>query len=896
MLEVGSVREAHRMTVLAKNIMDSVVSLIAFSFAAGTFCLSLVVNEEGHVMYERQLSHWAFCATSVTICSGAMAERTHILAYLLHATVMAAFIYAPLADATWGRGTGFLHPHMQLLLHEGVTYHDCAGSGVVHLTGGLAALAGNLLLGRRIMKPSTSLDTSAFLKSEYDDSSGDGNSDGDQPREQPEEKMPAAITAAADPECPPEVAFAREGEWPRRFDDEARDALEFKACNYLQAMGMFMLWVGWYGFNTGSALTSNSASAWGAGLVAWNTTMAASAGGLGACIYLYGFHHNLDAGFLCNGVLSGLVSCTASCDVASPLASAVIGLVSGMLVYPSCSKLVRWARLDDPVDAVPVHAASGLFGVLATAFCKPDCPTLLDEVGMLSAAQASFCADNHSLGVQLAVQTWGALVIFLWTFSISLSFWSLFAICERVQATELVYIQELQEILAKWSGDADAEKAGLNEVAASVVKLSRKAQRILSHHGWRGSEFEEGSPKDIHNLQAELQAVRLGHLQTSLEPQTTCFMQKLVRVIYSCRFMRDAACCVRMRIHPAAELSGLGTAKVDGGKVFRTLRRAAHQIAELRQDQRSVHSPLKREVKELTMIVQSQDILLGTLARNKSVRRANQARLQSVPEESRRGSPATSPQISSTPESFLSRAQAPNAADGSQRRPQEEQAPNNLSATVAVQEVAPSAPAVTPPTEGGLFLHAQALRSLGDDSRRFQLMLPSDTESTISDQSMGCLSPGHSVAGSTPPPTVYGRNLVPSLPRTPASQSSALPMPDVTLMANHLATILHSQQQLLATLASANPGGGQLQQAYTPNQLPDSFRSYTPSNQPSQAQPFTSQQQQMLISALQTFNSGGVADTPRSMGLRSSRSSNFSATTGSRSGMATPVDDRGQCA
>eukprot|EP00439_Symbiodinium_sp_Y106_P068495 s374_g11.t1 len=164
--------------------------------------------------------------------------------------------------------------------------------------------------------------------------------------------------------------------WARRYDDEARDKLEFQHCSYLQVMGMFTLWVGWYGFNAGSVLGASHHHEHAAALVSWNTTLAASAAGLGACLYLYGFHLNLDVGFLCNGVLSGMVAITAPCDVTSPAASAVIGLLSGLLVYPACSRAMRWAKLDDPVDAVSVHAGSGLLGVLATAFCTPDCDVL----------------------------------------------------------------------------------------------------------------------------------------------------------------------------------------------------------------------------------------------------------------------------------------------------------------------------------------------------------------------------------------------------------------------------------------------------------------------------------------------------------------------------------------
>eukprot|EP00435_Cladocopium_sp_Y103_P010822 s5238_g2.t2 len=213
----------------------------------------------------------------------------------------------------------------------------------VHLTGGCAAFAGSLLLGRRIM----------CRELEPDDEGCNW----------------------MDAEAGKAEELGLDENWQRRFDDEARDKLEFQTCSYLQVMGMFTLWVGWYGFNAGSVLSADPSGRL-AGLVSWNTTAAGSAAGLGACLYLYGFHLNLDVGFLCNGVLSGLVACTALCDVATPTSSIVIGLLSGLVVYPACSRLMQWARIDDPVDAVAVHAGSGFFGVVATAFCTPPCEKL----------------------------------------------------------------------------------------------------------------------------------------------------------------------------------------------------------------------------------------------------------------------------------------------------------------------------------------------------------------------------------------------------------------------------------------------------------------------------------------------------------------------------------------
>lgn len=226
MLEVGGVREAHRMTVLAKNVMDSVVTCLAFALATRFWNLTLVQDAHGAESYESLLSNWAFCATCATICSGAMAERAHMLAYLAYAAVMGCVVYPPLAEGVWGRGGFFMYDQLHGRFREGISYHDCAGSGVVHLTGGCAALAGCLLLGRRIMCREL------------------------EPDDEGRNWMDAEAGKAE------ELGLGDE-DWQRRFDDEARDKLEFQTCSYLQVMGMFTLWVGWYGFNAGSVLSAD---------------------------------------------------------------------------------------------------------------------------------------------------------------------------------------------------------------------------------------------------------------------------------------------------------------------------------------------------------------------------------------------------------------------------------------------------------------------------------------------------------------------------------------------------------------------------------------------------------------------------------------------------------------
>merc|ERR1719247_1186566 len=213
MLEVGNCREAHRMTVLAKNVLDSCVTVLGFWLYCEWSSPGLVQNRQGLMENHLVLFHSAFCANAVTICSGAMAERTHMVAYLLFAVFTSFVIYPPIALGAWGK-EGFLSSEFHSKFHSGYDYHDFAGSGVVHVVGGCSALVGIMLLGRRIMKSKEDFDTAeTCLDFEDDDFSPEVPytiEEEHSPREG--EHAPEALVARATPET-----------WQRRFDDAERD-------------------------------------------------------------------------------------------------------------------------------------------------------------------------------------------------------------------------------------------------------------------------------------------------------------------------------------------------------------------------------------------------------------------------------------------------------------------------------------------------------------------------------------------------------------------------------------------------------------------------------------------------------------------------------------------------
>jgi Amt family ammonium transporter len=267
-----------------------------------------------------------FAATAATIVSGAMAERTKFSAYLLYTPFITGFIYPIVTHWVWS-GQGWLGK---------LGYLDFAGSGVVHLVGGAAALAGVLVIGPRIGK--------------YDQ---DGK-----PRPIPGHSLT------------------------------------------LGALGVFILWFGWYGFNAGSTLAAVGADI---GRVVVTTTLAAAAGGLAAMVagWTYPVYGKPDVGLTLNGALAGLVGITAGTADVSNLGAVIIGVVAGVIVVISIVGLER-IGIDDPVGAISVHGVVGIWGVLAVGLFALD-------GGLL-----------HGGGfTQLGAQTVGALAIAAWAFGTS---------------------------------------------------------------------------------------------------------------------------------------------------------------------------------------------------------------------------------------------------------------------------------------------------------------------------------------------------------------------------------------------------------------------------------------------------------------------------------------------
>ena len=317
LVEAGLTRAKNVVNIFAKNMADAIVGVGAFfacgyAFAFGEgggsfigldqFFLTnadLAAIPEGGLSVATTFFFQAvFAATAVTIASGAMAERTKFSAYLLFSTVMCAFIYPVVVHWTWGGGL-----IAEISIGDAV-FSDFAGSGIVHMTGGIAAAIGATFLGPRIGKYGP-----------------DGRA-----RAIPGHNIPFAI------------------------------------------VGVFILWVGWFGFNPGSELLADEFVS----TVAVNTMLAAVAGGLATTITIWIVAGKPDLGMIGNGVLAGLVAITAGCGAFTPVFSFITGLVAGVIVVFSVIGLDK-LKLDDPVGAVSVHGACGFWGVFAIGlFAKYD--------------------------------------------------------------------------------------------------------------------------------------------------------------------------------------------------------------------------------------------------------------------------------------------------------------------------------------------------------------------------------------------------------------------------------------------------------------------------------------------------------------------------------------------
>ena len=357
MVETGFTRAKNAGNIIMNNLMDFCIGTVVFSLLGFTLMMGedaffgligkpnldlfahfkefIASPAEGFTDASVFVFNLVFCATTATIVSGAMAERTKFSAYCVYSGVISLLIYP--IEAHWIWGGGWL---------SSLGFHDYAGSCAIHMVGGIAALVGAAILGPRIGK---------YVR----DRSG----------------KVTKVNAIPGHSIP------------------------------LGALGVFILWLGWYGFNGAAATSPSELSA-----IFLTTTIAPSVATCTTMIYTWVKNGKPDVSMCLNASLAGLVGITAGCDALDAIGAAVVGIVSGILVVVVVEVLDLKMHIDDPVGAVGVHCANGIWGTIAVGLlANPDAPAGLR--GLL------YTGSFRQLGLQLlgfvSVAAWAAVTMTL---------------------------------------------------------------------------------------------------------------------------------------------------------------------------------------------------------------------------------------------------------------------------------------------------------------------------------------------------------------------------------------------------------------------------------------------------------------------------------------------------
>ena len=349
MCEAGFTRNKNTGNILMKNLMDFCIGtplywLFGFGimFGTGTALFGWIdpfimkdyaaVLPEGVPLWAYATFQTVFCATSATIVSGAMAERTKFSAYCIYSAAISLFIYP--VSGHWIWGGGWL---------ASLGFHDFAGSTAVHMVGGVCALIGAKILGPRIGK--------------YD-----------------KDGKPRAILGH-------NLSIA--------------------------ALGVFILWFCWFGFNGASTVGMDSDSLIeSASLVFFNTNLCAAVATLVTMLFTWARYGKPDVSMTFNASLAGLVGITAGCDAVNPFGAAVIGVICGFVIVLAVEFFDKVVRIDDPVGAISVHGVCGALGTILTGFFATGVSTMK---GLFYGGGFQFLGVQF-LGV-LSTIAWTAVVI-----------------------------------------------------------------------------------------------------------------------------------------------------------------------------------------------------------------------------------------------------------------------------------------------------------------------------------------------------------------------------------------------------------------------------------------------------------------------------------------------------
>lgn len=445
MCEAGFTRAKNTGNILMKNLMDFCLGtpcfwLVGFGimFGAGSGLFGwidpMIMGDYSHIL-PAGVPLWAFaifqtvfCATSATIVSGAMAERTKFSAYCLYSAAISLIIYPVSGHWIWGGGW----------LSE-LGFHDFAGSTAVHMVGGVCALIGAKMLGPRIGK--------------YDKNG-----------------RPRAILGH-------NLTFA--------------------------ALGVFILWFCWFGFNGASTAAMDSdAAVTSAGLIFFNTNLCAAVACCATLVFTWVRYGKPDVSMTYNAALAGLVGITAGCDAVSPLGAAIMGLVFGIVIVLAVEFFDKVARIDDPVGAISVHGVCGALGTILTGFFA---------TGVSTQRGVFYGGGFHLLGVQalgvISVAAYVAVVITIVFFVIKKT------IGLRVDAEDEIAGLDVSEhgLLTAYSGLAMLPEPVPNDEALPVV-VDGDVPAAEAIPVKKMPSFVEGAPKftkvEIICKEARLEALK----------------------------------------------------------------------------------------------------------------------------------------------------------------------------------------------------------------------------------------------------------------------------------------------------------------------------------------------------------------------------------------------------
>ena len=357
MVETGFTRAKNAGNIIMKNLMDFCIGTVVFIIIGASLLLGEdllgfigkpgfdIFTAYSNFNFSSFVFNLVFCATTATIVSGAMAERTKFLSYCVYSAVISALIYP--IEAHWIWGGGWLSQ---------IGFHDFAGSCAIHMVGGIAALVGAAILGPRI------------------------------------------------------------GKFTKDKNGKITKVNAFPGHNLtIGALGVFILWLGWYGFN-GAAATSVEQL----GSIFLTTTISPAIATVTCMIFTWIKYGKPDVSMCLNASLAGLVAITAPCDVTDALGAIIIGIVAGLLVVFGVWLLDYKLHVDDPVGAVAVHCMNGMWGTIAVGlFATESAPGVKDLLasGSMAGTGLFYGGGFKLLGIQLvgflSVAAWAAITMTL---------------------------------------------------------------------------------------------------------------------------------------------------------------------------------------------------------------------------------------------------------------------------------------------------------------------------------------------------------------------------------------------------------------------------------------------------------------------------------------------------